>query len=84
MQLFLLWKIASRQLKFPTCYTYLVLPTGEYECISDVALFTMIRQMARLYVHARRSQFYDPYHADIFSIDYCSEIGNGEKVEIAP
>ena len=30
-------------------------------------------------MHARRSQFYDPYHADIFSIDYCSEIGNGQK-----
>ena len=62
----------------------MVLPTGEYECISDVALFTMIRQMVRLYVHARRSHFYDPYHADIFSIDYSSELGNGKEVEIAP
>jgi len=76
--------MASDQLKFSTCYTYLVLPSGEYECISDVALFTMIRQMAGHYVHARRSLFYDAYHADIFSTDYCSEIGNGEKVEIAP
>ena len=44
----------------------------------------LIRQMAALYVHARRSLFYDAYHADIFSTNYCSEIGNGEKVEIAP
>ena len=36
-------------------------------------------------LRARKSSlFYDAYHADIFSTDYCSEIGNGEKVEIAP
>jgi len=31
------------------------------------------------YVHARHSLFYDAYYADIFAIDYCSEIGNGKK-----
>ena len=29
------------------------------------------------------SLFYDAYYADICSIDYSSEIGNGEEVEIA-
>jgi len=37
---FMLWRIAPDQVKFPTCYTYLVLPSGEYEYITDVALFT--------------------------------------------
>ena len=62
----------------------LVLPYGEYECITDVALFIMIRQMAGHYVHARHSLFYVAYYADIFSIDYSSKIGNGEEVEISP
>jgi len=71
------------QLEFPTCYTYLVLPSGEYECITDVALFTMIRQMAGLYVHATHSLFYDAYlRRHILS---SSKLGNGEdQVEIAP
>jgi len=42
----------------------------------------MIRQMAGLYVHARHSLFCDAYYTDIFSIDYSSEIGNDEEVEI--
>ena len=58
------------------------LPSGEYECITDVALFTMIRQMAGLYVHATHSLFYDAYlRRHILS---SSEFGNGEEVEIAP
>ena len=44
------------------------LPSGEYECITDVALFTMIRQMAGLYVHATHSLFTMPIYADIFSL----------------
>jgi len=40
--------------------------------------------LAGHYVHARHSLFYDEHYADIFSIDYCSEIRNGEEVEIAP
>jgi len=43
-------------------------PSVEYKCITDVALFTMIRQMAGYYVHATHSLFYDAYYADIFSL----------------
>ena len=44
------------------------MPSGEYECITNVALFTSIRQMAGNYVHATHSLFYYAYYADIFSL----------------
>ena len=50
--------------------------------LTDVALFTMIRQMAGHYVHARHSLFYDAYLCR--RILSSSELGNGEEVEIAP
>jgi len=64
---FMLWRIAPDQVKFPTCYTYLVLPSGEYEYITDVALFTDSpdgRTLRARVIHCFMIRNYD----DIFSI----------------
>ena len=60
-------KNTARSSKFSRCYTYLVLPSGEYECITDVASFTDSpdgRTTCTQVIHC----FMMPNYADIFAI----------------
>ena len=60
--------ILPDQVNFPTCNTYLVLPSGEYECITDVILFTDSPDGRTLRPTQHIHCFMMPNYADIFSI----------------
>ena len=86
--LFLLWRIALDQLKFPTCYTQLFCPLANMNASRTLLYSLWFARWQGHYVHATHSLFYHAYDADIFSlvankvmVNRCNRVNFSLKLE---